>query len=354
MELEKLGFSNWFQDLYVNEMNKKTGTPARVTAVDRDSFLIRNEDSELRAELAGNFLFNVDSGMDMPCVGDWVIAQTYDDDSFAVIGELFPRKTFIRRKSSGKSVGYQPIAANIDTAFIVQSCDANFNIHRLERYLVMVNDGHVNPVILLTKSDLGDPAGLDRMVNLIRKANIQCPVIPISSLTGAGMNALFDMLEAVKTYCLLGSSGVGKTTLLNHLLGHNVYDTREVRAYDGKGRHTTTRRQLTLLENGAMLIDTPGMRELGTIGMSDGIDQSFSDVAELALNCRFSDCTHMVEDGCALLAALEDGRLSRERYDSYLKLGAESAFHEMTYLEKRQKDKDFGRFIKNVKKQLKK
>lgn len=354
MGLEKLGFSVWFQDLFVKEMNKKAGTPARITAVDRDSFLIRNENGELRAELAGSFLFNVDSGMDMPCVGDWVIAQTYDDNTFAIIVDLFPRRTYLRRKSSGKSIDYQAIAANIDTAFIVQACDANLNIHRFERYLVMVNDGQVKPVILLTKSDLVNTVDLDRMVELIRKANIQCPVLCISNRTGVGLKELHEYLEPGKTYCLLGSSGVGKTTLLNHLLGEDVFDTREVRPYDSKGRHTTSRRQLTLLDNGAMLIDTPGMRELGTIGMAGGIDQSFAEAAELALECRFTDCSHTIENGCALLAALEDGRLSQERYNSYMQLDGESAFHEMTYLEKRKKDKDFGRFIKTVKKQMKK
>lgn len=354
MELEKLGFSTWFQDYFAKEMNKKAGSPARITAVDRESYLIRNENHELRAELAGNLLFDVNSSMDLPCVGDWVIAQTYDDDTFAIISDVFPRKTVLRRKSSGRSVDYQAIAANIDTAFIVQTCDANLNIHRFERYLVMVNDGHVKPVILLTKSDLVNINEMNQMVELVHRANIQCPVLPISNKTGAGLDELHEYLEAGKTYCLLGSSGVGKTTLLNHLLGEDVFDTREVRPYDGKGRHTTSRRQLTLLDNGAMLIDTPGMRELGTIGMAGGIDQSFAEAAELALECRFTNCSHTREEGCALLAALEDGRLSRERYDSFMKLGSESSFHEMTYLEKRRKDKDFGRYIKQVKKQQKK
>ncbi len=165
-----------------------------------------------------------------------------------------------------------------------------------------------------------DAQELQRLVSVVREAHIDCPIIPISNQTGAGLEELQGMLEAGKTYCLLGSSGVGKTTTVNQLIGQALFDTQAVRDYDGKGRHTTTRRQLIVLEQGAMLIDTPGMRELGTIGMSSGIDQSFIDIAEMSMGCRFTDCTHTTEAGCALLAALQDGQLSKDRYDSYLKL----------------------------------
>jgi ribosome biogenesis GTPase / thiamine phosphate phosphatase len=353
MELEKLGFDEWFREKQTH-LQRTDCQPARVSAVDRDSYLIQNENGEARAELAGNFLFNLESGMDMPCVGDWVNVQYFDAGTFAVIYEVFPRKSLLRRKTSGKTIDYQAIAANIDAAFIVQSCDANFNIHRLERYIVMANDGRVEPRILLNKCDLVDSAELDRLISVVHKARIECPILPISNRLGIGIDEMRQMLEAGKTYCLLGSSGVGKTTLLNRLIGRDEFETQEVREFDNKGRHTTTRRQLITLDGGAMLVDTPGMRELGTIGMSSGIDQSFSDAAELALDCRYSDCTHTTEEGCALLTAVQDGRLSQERYDSYLKLIGESNFHEMSYAEKRKKDKDFGRYIKTVKKNLRK
>jgi ribosome biogenesis GTPase / thiamine phosphate phosphatase len=353
MELDALGFDEWYRGKLTLAKNPDW-TPARVTAVDRDSYLIRNGDSDVRSELAGNFLFNAQSGMDMPCVGDWVFAQFYDNGTFAVIYDLFPRKSLLRRKMSGKTIDYQVIAANIDVAFILQSCDANFNIHRLERYLVMVNDGNIQPWLVLTKCDLVVPQELQRLIAVVREARIDCPIIPISNSTGFGLDELREMLEGGKTYCLLGSSGVGKTSTINKLIGQAVFDTQTVRDFDGKGRHTTTRRQLIVLEQGALLIDTPGMRELGTIGMSSGIDQSFIDIAEMSMGCRFSDCTHTTEDGCALLAAVRDGILNKGRYDSYMKLMGESEYHEMSYVEKRRKDKEFGKFIKTVSKQIRK
>jgi ribosome biogenesis GTPase len=352
MELEALGFGDGFREKFI-QAKRPDCSPARVTAVDRDSYLVRNADGEVRGELAGNFMFTARSAAEFPCVGDWVCVQYHDGGAFAVIHDVLPRSSFLCRKTSGKAVDYQAIAANIDAAFILQSCDGNFNIHRLERYIVMAHDGHVEPRLVLTKCDLVDPGELDRLIAAVRNSQIDCAILPVSNRTGRGLEELRRMLEAGKTYCLLGSSGVGKTTTLNQLIGQTRFDTRQVREYDGKGRHTTTRRQLIVLEQGAMLIDTPGMRELGTIGMSAGIDKSFSDVAELAAGCRFSDCTHTGEKGCMLLAALQDGRLSRARYDSYRKLAGESEYHEMTYVERRKKDRAFGRFIKSSLKQKK-
>jgi ribosome biogenesis GTPase / thiamine phosphate phosphatase len=350
MELEQLGFDGWFQEKQ-SHSKRPDCNPARVSAVDRESYLLRNAAGEVRGELAGNLMYSTESGVDLPSVGDWVNVQYYDNGTFAVIYELLPRKSLLRRKTSGKMIDYQIIAANIDIAFILQSCDANFNIHRLERYMVMINDGKVEPRLVLTKCDLASEEELDYMISVVRKAHIVCPIHPISNRLGTGIDELKQMLEPGKTYCLLGSSGVGKTTTLNTLIGKDLFETQDVRDYDSKGRHTTARRQLIVLDNGAMIIDTPGMRELGTIGMSDGIDQSFMDAADLSMTCRFTDCTHTNEDGCSLLAALQDGRLSQDRYESYLKLISESEFHEMSYLEKRKKDKDFGRFVKTIKKQ---
>ena len=353
MDINKLGFNDWFKEKQ-KELQRVDCSPARVTAVDRESYLIHNGSVEIRAELSGNLLYNTASINDLPAVGDWVNVQYYDDGTFAIIHELFPRKSLLQRKTSGRDVDYQVIAANIDIAFILQSCDENFNIHRLERYLVMVNDGQVKPVIILTKKDLVSEDDLALMISNIQNTGILNSVYAISTRSEAGLDSVTALMNAGKTYCLLGSSGVGKTTLLNCLLGSGSFETQDVRAFDSKGRHTTTRRQLTILESGAMLVDTPGMRELGAIGMSDGISQSFSDAANLALECKFTNCTHTTETGCALVAALEDGRLSRERYESFLKLSTESNFHEMSYLEKRQKDRDFGKYIKTLKKSMKK
>jgi ribosome biogenesis GTPase len=347
MELKTLGFDQWFQDKRTEALRPDCAV-ARVTAVHRDSYLVRNENSEVLAELTGSFTYSAGSSMDLPSVGDWALVQYHNADTFAVIHGLLPRKSFLRRKAPGKKIDYQMIAVNIDSALIVQACDSDFNLRRLERYLVMVHEGHIEPMLLLTKSDLVSPELLEQRIAEVRHANIKCKILPLSNVTGFGVDQLRQLLEPGKTYCLVGSSGVGKTTLLNHIIGRDVFETNAVRASDGKGKHTTTQRQLIVLEQGAMLIDTPGMRELGNIGVSSGLEESFSDIWSLSKNCRFADCTHTREVGCALLAAIEDGSLQADRYQSYLKLMKESEYNELSYVEKRRKDRKFGQFIKNA------
>ena len=219
---------------------------------------------------------------------------------------------------------------------------------------LLINDGRIEPVLLLSKSDLVSPEELEHRISEIERANINCEVIAFSNETGLGLPEIRQVLEPGATYCLLGSSGVGKTTLLNHLIGQDTFKTNTVRVKDGKGRHTTARRQLIVIDGGAMLIDTPGMRELGIIGVSNGLDESFSDIFNLSAGCRFNDCTHTSEAGCSVLMALQNGELSSKRYQSYLKLIKESEHYQMSYLEKRRKDRKFGQFIKSAMKQYKK
>jgi ribosome biogenesis GTPase len=347
MELTDLGFDQWF-GTQADALSRPGCAFARVCAVDRGSYLIRGEAGDAQAELAGRLSYSIDSPSELPCVGDWVTASFYNDDSAAIIHEVFPRRTFLRRKTPGESVDYQMIATNIDTAFLVQSCHFDFNPARLERYLVMAADGGVEPVVLLTKTDLADQAELDEKFAAIA-AVTRARVIALSSVTGSGLDELRQSLAPGGTYCLLGSSGVGKTSLINRLVGREAFETSAVSG-TGEGTHTTTRRHLVSLEGGAMLIDTPGMRELGILGAGEGVAMSFGEFAELAGECRYADCTHRHEPGCAVRAAVERGDLDADRYATFLKLRKESEFHEMSYLDKRRKDRDFGKMVKSVKK----
>ena len=351
MKLNDLGFDQWFEE-HGTSLQEDGFSAARISAVDRGAYLIRNELKEVPAELLGKFYYLAENSDDLPCVGDWVSVQYYNDGTAAIIHQVFPRRTFLRRKTAGDAVDFQMIAANIDIAFIVQSCHFDFNPRRLERYLVMTADGHVQPVVILTKTDLITPEELEQklaIVSSITEAKVLC----LSNVTGTGFDEFKRNLSPGKTYCLLGSSGVGKTTLINRLLGHEAFDTRGV-SRTGEGTHTTSRRQLILLPEGAMLIDTPGMRELGLVGAGDGVNIGFKEFAALSAKCRYADCTHVHEPGCAVRAAIEKGELDEERYSSFIKLKKESEYYEMSYLDKRKKDKAFGRFVKTVKKQMKK
>ncbi len=350
MKLSDLGFAPWFEAQAAEILQEDRGI-ARVSAVDRGAYLIRNESREVPAELSGKLSYTIESPVDLPCVGDWVTAQYYNDDTAAIIHRVFPRKSFLRRKSAGENVDFQMIAANIDAAFIVQSCHFDFNPRRLDRYLVMAADGHVEPIVILTKTDLITADELNQKLAIVGAAT-KARVLALSNMTGNGFEAFQQTLLPGRTYCLLGSSGVGKTTLINRLLGQDAFDTKAVSG-TGEGTHTTSRRQLIVLSQGAMLMDTPGMRELGLVAAGNGIDMGFEDLVELSANCRYANCSHAHEPGCAVRAAIESGELREDRFSSYIKLKKESAYHEMSYLDKRKKDKSFGRFVKSIKKRMK-
>jgi ribosome biogenesis GTPase len=349
--LEKLGWDTWFEEQLLLH-GGTVDTVARVAAVDRDQLLLLNAQGAFRAKLSGSYRHNHQLAEEFPCVGDWVCVEKNRDDDFGLVQALLGRRTGLSRKAAGSAIESQMIAANVDYVIIVQSCHFDFNVNRLERYLVMVQAGGAEPCVLLTKTDLVEPDALSAQISQIRAAGIVAPVLTLSNVTHEGVDELKRMLQPGKTYCFVGSSGVGKSTLINELIGRDMLDTGDVSA-TGEGRHTTVRRELVLLSNDAMVIDNPGMREFGILGAEDGIGGSFVDITALASRCRYRDCTHTSEPGCAVLDALHAGEIDQQHYDNYAKLKGESAFYRMSYAEKRKKDRDFGKFIKSVKKDLK-
>lgn len=349
-ELNELGWSEWFEQ---RAQCQPTDSIARVAAVDRDQLLLVDPTGPFRAKLTGSYLHHHQLSEKLPCVGDWVCLEKQVGDDFGMIHAIIERRTSLRRKSVGNVVEFQMIAANIDYVVIVQSCHFDFNLKRLERYLVMATDGGAEPYILLTKTDLVGPAVLAEQVAEIRSAGITAPIATLSNVTQDGVDDFKRQLVAGKTYCFVGSSGVGKSTLINRLTGREMLETSTVSG-TGEGRHTTVRRELIRLEGGALVIDNPGMRELGILGAEDGMGSSFSDITALASSCRYRDCGHTGEPGCAVAAAIHSGKINQEHFENYLKLTEESKFYQMSYAEKRKKDRDFGKYVKSVKKGWKK
>jgi ribosome biogenesis GTPase / thiamine phosphate phosphatase len=350
--IAKLGFDKSLQD-NLDPDNLDELEIARVIAVHKESYIINNGQHEVSAELLGKLLYSAASPTDYPAVGDFVLANFYDNHTFSIIHEILPRKSLLKRKTPGKKIDFQLIAANIDIAFLIQSLDDNFNLRRLERYLVMINDSHIKPIVLLSKRDLISSETLNTQIEKIQDIMPEIQVYPFSNHNESDLTKLKTLLTPGVTYCLLGSSGVGKTTLLNHLIGDSVFETKAVREKDSKGRHTTTSRQLLTLDCGAMVVDTPGMRELGQFSIETGLDDTFTEIAQLSKHCQFNNCTHFKEKGCAVLNAVKTGELSEKRYQNYIKMYKESMYNESSYLEKKKKDKQFGKVCKTIMKEKK-
>ncbi len=358
MELKKLGLDRWFKE-HVHKQCGPQQSIARVVAIDRGRILVHDGHDELSAELLGKFFYKAESAGKFPCVGDWVCLQHHAPDhdhnnQFASIHSILPRKTLLKRKTVGYDEEFQMLASNIDVAFIVMSCHYDFHVSKLERFLVMIHEAHIEPVLLFTKTDLITPEALQSLKDDIRDAGIQIKILAISNQTGDGLNQLRDSIKPTKTYCLLGSSGVGKSTLMNQLIGENAFETQEVSA-SGQGRHTTVRRHLIMLKQGGMVVDMPGMRELAVAEVKDGIENSFEDIMELAQGCRFSNCSHNNEPDCAIQAALANHKLNRDHYKNYLKIQKESRHHKKqnAYVAKRRKAKNASRVAPTKTKQRK-
>ncbi|MHB8891952.1 MAG: ribosome small subunit-dependent GTPase A [Candidatus Limnocylindrales bacterium] len=299
--------------------------PARVTASHRDAWVVATPAGDRDAVVAGRLRHTALSPADMPAVGDWVVVTASADDGPAVIRNVLPRRTVFKRGAEdGHVIDDQVLAANVDVAFVVAGLDGDFNLRRLERYLAVAYSGGATPVVVLNKTDVA--VDLESLRTAAGSVAPGTEVIAISARTGDGVADLAARhLAPGRTAVVLGSSGVGKSTLVNALLGRDHLRTRAVREDDSRGRHTTTHRELVRLPGGALLIDTPGIRSLGVAGAAEGLDPAFADIAEIAAGCRFSDCRHDREPGCGIRAALADGRLTQARFESHRKLEKEAA-----------------------------
>lgn len=352
MKLEDLGYNNRFEQ-FRTEQNLENFETGRIIAEHRERYIVKTVDGEYEAEITGNMRFSAGSRADFPAVGDWVALSTYDSD-FAVIHKIFPRFSMIARQAVGQSGEIQVIAANIDYAFLVQAVDRDFNINRLERYLTICYASGVSPLILLTKTDLADEQRVSEILKSIQLRMKDVPVIALSNRSQSGYEAVRKVIEKGKTYCMLGSSGVGKSTLLNNLSGRSIMKTDTISQSTNKGRHVTSHRELVVLESGGILIDNPGMREVGIADATSGLETTFDEIIRLSEHCKFKDCTHTGEAGCAVLESVEKGETEQSAYENYLRLIREKAHFESTVEERRRKDKEFGKMLKNYKKDMKK
>lgn len=297
--------------------------PGRVLTEHRGGYVVATERGDVHAAVSGRFRYDLATAEDFPAVGDWVALGPVDGGGSAVIHDVLPRATRFARPARGDVAGAQVVAANVDVVLLVTGLDHDFNLRRLERYLALAWSSGAEPVIVLNKADLcEDLAGRIADVGMVAPG---VPVRVLSALDGTGLDSLTPLLEPGKTVALLGSSGVGKSTIVNALLGYERQETGAVREDDQRGRHTTTSRELLLMPGGALLIDSPGMRSVGMWEVEEGLADAFADIEEFAAGCRFSDCTHNGEPGCAVQQAIVNGSLPAARLDSQRKLARESA-----------------------------
>ncbi len=348
MILEDLGYTIELENYRIE--NKLTNfNVARVITEHKERYIVKNEIGDFEAELIGNLRFTATDRSDFPAVGDWIAISEYDTDK-ALIHHVFPRKSIIERQAISTYGEKQIIATNIDIGFIVQAVNRDFNINRLERYVTICNASKVTPVIVLTKIDLISETELESMLQNISVRINNVEIVPVSNESNTGIDAINSLIEKGNTYCLLGSSGVGKSTLINSISGKELMKTGAISDSIDRGKHITTHRELIVLESGGIIIDNPGMREVGITDTTDGLELTFEQIFELSENCRFSDCQHVHEKGCAILDALDNNQLDTDSYDNYLRMEREKTFFESSQQDKKRKDKNLGKMIKSAQK----
>jgi len=348
--LTDLGYDSFFDDRR-KEMKLTNYSIGRVIAEYKEAYRVKGEEDEYLAKITGKHMFSALTREDYPAVGDWVAFEALPEDK-AIIRGILPRKTILKKKYSDKQ-DIQIIATNIDIAFITESTDRDYNLNRIERYLILANEGKIKPVIILNKIDLISHNELDLKINQLKNRFKEVDVIVTSSISDQGSENLFNYIIKGKTYCFLGSSGVGKSSLINTLLGKNEIKTNEISTTLGKGKHTTTSREMYFLKNGGIVIDNPGIREVGIADSTTGFNNIFDEISQLSLSCKFVNCSHTCEPGCAVVQAMKEHVLDEDKYANYIKLKKETNYYEMTVVEKREKDRKFGKFVKKALNELK-
>lgn len=351
MTLVELGYYSQLEE-YRRESKLDSYEVGRVISEHKERYRVKTVKDEYEAEIIGNIRFTASKRSDYPAVGDFVAVSEYDDNK-VLIHAIFPRKTIIERQAVGKIGEKQIIASNIDYAFIIQAVDRDFNLNRIERYLTICHTAGVKPIILLNKIDLVSDSRLNDLLDTVRNRIKEVQVFAISNESQVGYDVLQDNIFKGFTYCLLGSSGVGKSTLVNNISGKSLMKTDAVSQSTNKGKHVTSHRELFILKNGGILIDSPGMREVGIADAGTGLEITFDAIMELSRNCKFDDCMHIQEKGCAVTEAVKSGDLDRDAYENFLRMEREKSHYNSTVAEKRKKDKDFGKMIKDYKKDRK-
>ena len=357
MENEDLGYNIFFESNR-HKLGLDEFSVARVIFESRGAYKVKNTNGEYFAKITGKQMFRASGREDYPAVGDWVAIKELDNEQ-AVIQNILPRMTVIKRKHGDKSrLGEkdktQIIATNIDVAFIVESVDRDYNLNRFERYFAIARSGGVTPAIVLNKTDLISKKELDERFVQIKNRIPDVTTILTSTINNDGLDDLRKYIEKGKTYCFLGSSGVGKSSLVNKLFGKDVIKTENISSYSNRGKHITTNRQMYFLKNGGIVIDNPGIREVGLTDMNGGINDFFDEITTLSRKCKYVDCTHTHELGCEILVAVKSGRVDKEKYSNYINLKKEAEYYEMTDIEKKKKEHQFGKFVKRAKKEFKK
>jgi ribosome biogenesis GTPase len=352
MNLLDLGLTNELT-AYLKD-NKLSNFPVgRVTQEHRERYVVSEGDNEYDAEITGNLRYSANSRADFPAVGDWVTMTIFDSDQ-AIIHKILPRRSVLARQAVGKFGEIQIISTNIDVAFIIQAITNNFSINRLERYLTICYSANIEPVLVLSKIDLSNEETIQNAIRDLEKRDKKVKCILLSNTTLKGLDQILDFIQKGKTYCVVGSSGVGKSTLINNLLRKNILKTGQISQSTNKGRHITDHRELFILDSGGIIIDNPGMKELGMTENTKGIKTTFHEIYDISLNCKFPDCKHINETGCAVIKALNNGAIDKNSYDNYQKIQKEQERFQVTVAEKHKKEKMFGKMLKNYYKDIKK